>query len=260
MPQHRPRKRFGQHFLHDPQVIDRIISAIAPVHGQSMIEIGPGAGALTIPLLQSLGELHVLELDRDLAASLVQRCKGQGILHMHCQDALRFDFANFTGCKGPLRIAGNLPYNISTPLLFHLLKAAHRIKDMLFMLQEEVVDRMCAVPGNKTYGRLSVMVQSVCRVEKLFTVGTGAFSPPPEVDSAIIKITPRPRSGILDQNMFATIVRKSFSQRRKTLRNALKGLAAAHELEIISIDPALRPEQLTVEQFVRLSNSVKRHS
>lgn len=258
MPQHRPRKRFGQHFLDDRQVIDRIIAAIAPAPGQCIVEIGPGAGALTLALLQHLGELHVVELDRDLAAELVQRCQGAGILHMYCQDALEFAFRDLAADGETIRAIGNLPYNISTPLIFHLLEAADRIQDMVFMLQEEVVDRLCAEPGNKTYGRLSVMVQARCRVEKLFTVSAASFTPPPKVSSAMVRLIPRMQTGIQDYGAFADIVRQSFNQRRKTLRNALKDMVDAQRIANLGIDPGVRPEQLTVEQFVRLANSVTR--
>ena len=260
MPQHRSRKRFGQHFLHDQEIIDRIIAAIAPAPGQCLIEIGPGTGALTLPLLQRVGELHVVELDRDLAAELVRYCQGAGILHMHCQDALDFDFRGLAADRKDIRIIGNLPYNISTPLVFHLLETADHISDMMFMLQEEVVDRMTADPGSKVYGRLSVMVQAQCRVEKLFTVGAVSFTPPPKVSSAIIRLIPRMQTGIQDYDTFADIVRQSFNQRRKTLRNALKGRISEQQMQTLGIFPGLRPEQLTVEQFISLANSAAREA
>jgi len=260
MPQHRPRKRFGQHFLDDRQVIDRIIAAIAPAPGQCMVEIGPGAGALTLVLLQQIGELHVVELDRDLAAELVQRCQDAGVLHMYCQDALGFDFRDLAAEGKTIRVIGNLPYNISTPLIFHLLEAADRIQDMVFMLQEEVVDRLCAEPGNKTYGRLSVMVQARCRVEKLFTVSAASFTPPPKVSSAMVRLIPQMQTSIQDYGAFADIVRQSFNQRRETLRNALKGRMTDSRMVQLGIDAGLRPEQLTVEQFIRLANDVAREA
>ena len=258
MLQHRPRKRFGQHFLHDRQVIDRIIAAIAPAPGQCMVEIGPGTGALTLPLLQHAGELHVVELDRDLAAELVRRCQGAGTLHMHCQDALDFNFRDVVADGKTIRVIGNLPYNISTPLIFHLLEAADRIQDMVFMLQEEVVDRLCAEPGGRTYGRLSVMVQAQCRVEKLFTVSAESFTPPPKVSSAIVRLIPQMQTGIQDYGAFADIVRQSFNQRRKTLRNALKDMVGAQQFSNLGIDPGMRPEQLTVAQFISIANCVAR--
>lgn len=254
----RPRKRFAQHFLQDPGVIDRIIAAIAPAPGQCLIEIGPGRGALTLPLLHAVGELHVIEIDRDLATALERRCREFGRLHVYCQDALDFDFAGFSAGHEHLRVVGNLPYNISTPLLFHLLDATDRIKDMVFMLQEEVVDRMCAAPGNKTYGRLTVMVQARCLVEKLFSVTADSFTPPPQVASAIIRLVPGNTTAVMDWNILADIVRRCFSQRRKTLHNVLKGRVDDQHMENLGIDPGLRPEQLTVAQFVRLANEVER--
>ncbi|MGH8119713.1 MAG: 16S rRNA (adenine(1518)-N(6)/adenine(1519)-N(6))-dimethyltransferase RsmA [Gammaproteobacteria bacterium] len=256
MPQQHPRKRFGQHFLHDPEVIERILAAIAPVRGQCLIEIGPGKGALTIPLLQHTGELHVVEIDRDLAADLVRQCHGIGTLHMHCRDALDLDPGQFTVNHKAVRVVGNLPYNISTPLLFHLLDISDRISDMVFMLQEEVVDRICAGPGTRTYGRLSVMVQARCLVDKLFTVGAESFTPPPKVASAVVKLVLRTRTGIQDHKILAEIVRQAFSQRRKTLRNALKGRINEPQMETLGIDPGSRPEQVTVEQYLQITNSV----
>lgn len=257
MRAHHPRRRFGQHFLHDPEVIERIIEVLAPVPGQCLIEIGPGRGALTIPLLQRAGALHVIEIDRDLAAALSRRCAGLGDLHVYCQNALAFDFDNFENGAGRLRITGNLPYNISTPLIFHLLDSAPRIADMLFMLQEEVVNRICAEPGSRTYGRLTVMVQALCRAEKLFSVGAGAFTPPPRVTSAVVRLVPRTETGIANYRHLAGIVRQAFSQRRKTLRNALKGSLDEQQLNLLGLDPGMRPEQVTVEEFVRMANNVK---
>jgi len=260
MPKHHPRKRFGQHFLHDQEVIDHIIAAIAPAPGQCMVEIGPGTGALTLPLLQSIGELHVVELDRDLAAELVRHCQGAGTLHMHCQDALNFDFRELATDRKGVRVIGNLPYNISTPMIFHLLETADCIQDMVFMLQEEVVDRMCAGPGTRTYGRLSIMVQAQCKVDKLFTVSAESFTPPPKVFSAIIRLIPQMQTSIQDYGIFADIVRQAFNQRRKTLRNALKDMMDAQQIANLGIDPGMRPEQLTVEQFVGLASSMKREA
>jgi len=239
--------------LHDQEVIDRIIAAVAPMPGQCLVEIGPGKGALTLPVLQRTGELHVVELDRDLAEELVQLCQSTGILHMHCQDALDFDFRGLATGREDVMVIGNLPYNISTPLIFHLLESADCISAMVFMLQEEVVDRLCATPGNKTYGRLGVMVQSICHVEKLFTVGAGSFTPRPKVASAIVKLIPRDKTGVTDQEKLSGIVRQCFNQRRKTLRNALKGRISEQQMQSIGISPVLRPEQLTVEQFISLA-------
>jgi 16S rRNA (adenine1518-N6/adenine1519-N6)-dimethyltransferase len=254
MPAHQPRKRFGQHFLHDQNIIERIINAFNPEPGQSIVEIGPGQGALTLPLLNRIGELHVVEFDRDLAKMISCLCKNIGKLHMHCTDALELDFCKLAGQR--IRVIGNLPYNISTPFIFHLLKQLACINDMLFMLQEEVVDRMNAEPGSRTYGRLSVMVQSQCQVKKLFRVGSGAFNPPPKVESAIVALTPHetPVAEIINHAAFVTIVRESFNQRRKTLRNALRNYLATEQIVSLGINPGMRPEQLTICQFASLAN------
>lgn len=254
MPLHQPRKRFGQHFLHDRNVVEKIISAVNPQAGQTIVEIGPGLGALTLPLLDCIGELHVIELDRDLAKIISEQCKNIGKLYLHNVDALDFDFCKLADKN--IRVIGNLPYNISTPLIFHLLDQLKCISDMVFMLQEEVVDRMNAKPGNKVYGRLSVMVQVQCRVKKLFHVSSGSFNPPPKVESAIVKLEPHktPVADIKNQEAFKTIVRESFNQRRKTLRNALKNFLDAKQIESLGIDPGLRPEQLTIQQFASLAN------
>lgn len=250
----RPRKRFGQHFLHDRHIIDDIINAIDPSPGETIVEIGPGRGALTLPLLARAGELHVVEIDRDLTQYLTELCATRGTLHVHCVDALAFNFHHIG--KKHLKLAGNLPYNISTPLLFHLLDQIDCIDEMIFMLQAEVVDRLTATPGCKTYGRLSVMVQSKCEVTKLFRVGSGAFSPPPRVDSAVVRLTPHaePPAHIKNHSAFALIVREGFNQRRKTLRNALRHLLSDAQIESVAIDPGLRPEQLTISQFAALAN------
>lgn len=250
------RKRFGQHFLHDPAVIERIVAAIAPLPGEKMVEIGPGRGAMTLPLLQITGELTVVEIDRDLPAILEQLCAGAGRLDIINADALRFDFAALAGGE-PLRIAGNLPYNISSPLLFHLLAQSHCLRDMHFMLQQEVVDRLAAGPGSGTYGRLSVSVAVRAEVEKLFSVGPGAFNPPPRVWSAVVRIRPRgelPSAEILAS--LDTLLVKAFSQRRKTLRNALKGVAGESDFSACGIDPSLRPENISPPQFLALAEAV----
>lgn len=255
---HRPRKRFGQHFLHDPQVTSRILAAICPQPGERVVEIGPGLGVLTCPLLQRLGELDVVEIDRDLIPELQRRCGNFGELRVHCADALDFDFATLAARPSSLRVVGNLPYNISTPLLFHLLEALPYIRDMHFMLQQEVVQRITASPGGKDYGRLSVMLQFHCEAEYLFHVGRGAFSPPPQVESAVLRLRPRraPPVALGDPAAFATLVQTAFSHRRKTLRNALRGLADAEVIIRAGIDPALRPEALSVADFARLSNAL----
>jgi 16S rRNA (adenine1518-N6/adenine1519-N6)-dimethyltransferase len=254
---HRPRKRFGQHFLHDPQVIARIVAAIRPMPGEQLVEIGPGLGALTRPLLQAARELDVVELDRDLLEPLQTRCAGLGTLRIHQADALAFDFARLRG-EGPrLRVAGNLPYNISTPLLFHLLAQAEQIHDLHFMLQQEVVERMAAGPGEDAYGRLSVMLQYRCQVEALFTVGPDAFQPPPRVWSAVVRLVPRETSAVTvrDEQQFAEVVRRAFAQRRKTLRNSLHGLLDAAQIKAAGVDPTARPEILDLAAFAALSNA-----
>lgn len=256
IPLPRPRKRFGQHFLRDPAVIDRIIAAIRPRAGERLVEIGPGLGALTIPLLEAVGELDVVELDRDLLEPLRIRCAGAGILRIHHADALNFDFTALQGQGPPLRVAGNLPYNISTPLLFHLLAQTGRLHDLHFMLQKDVVDRMAAGPGEAAYGRLSVMLQYRCRVEPLFTVGPEAFRPPPKVWSAVVRLVPRETCAVAvrDEDHFAEIVRRAFAQRRKTLRNSLRDILDAAHIEAAGIDPGARPETLSLEAFAALSN------
>lgn len=252
---HRPRKRFGQHFLHDPNVIARIVAAIDPRPGERLVEIGPGLGALTLPLLQHAGRLEVVEIDRDVIGPLRERCKAHGELVVHQGDALDFDFAALAGHGPPLRVCGNLPYNISTPLLFHLLAQGSAIRDMHFMLQREVVVRMAARPGGRDYGRLTVMLAAACRVEPLFRVGAGAFTPPPRVESAVVRLTPLSPTPFPLGNPadFAKIVAAAFSMRRKTLRNALRGLLDEQQFRRLGIDPGRRPETLTPAEFGALS-------
>lgn len=250
----RPRKRFGQHFLHDPAVIDRIIDAIAPGEEIPVVEIGPGRGALTLPLLRQSGELDVVEIDRDLASLLAQKCRGLGELRIHVDDALQFDFHGLR--HGTIKLTGNLPYNISTPLLFHLLTQVDCIRDMIFMMQKEIVDRICALPGTRDYGRLSVMIQSRCRTEKIMNVGPGAFTPPPRVSSSLLRLTPDARfeSAIIDPRLFADIVRHAFNQRRKTLRNALGNFLNAADFAQLGVDPAVRAETLKVGDYIEMAN------
>jgi 16S rRNA (adenine1518-N6/adenine1519-N6)-dimethyltransferase len=239
---HRLRKRFGQHFLHDPRVLARIVEAINPAQEDFIVEIGPGEGALTRPLLEKTGSLHVIELDRDLAAALEKKPG----LTVHQADALDFDFGQF---PSGMRIVGNLPYNISTPLLFHVARHAERVRDMHFMLQLEVVERMVAAPSTPEYGRLSVALQARLRMNKLFNVSKGAFKPPPNVESAMVRLVPRQEPLDIDED----VLRKAFSARRKTLRNALPGV----DFAALGIDPRLRPENLSPEDYARLSmNSI----
>jgi 16S rRNA (adenine1518-N6/adenine1519-N6)-dimethyltransferase len=253
---HRPRKRFGQNFLHDKGIIDHIIQAFDPDPNLGIVEIGPGKGALTIPLLKRSGRLNVVEIDTDLAQLLADNCENAGDLHLHIGDALKFDFSQIG--PAPIQVIGNLPYNISTPLLFHLLKQLSNIKIMVLMLQKEVVDRICAKDNEADYGRLSVMIQSQCQVEKLFTVPAGAFSPPPKVTSAVVKLLPRTTQAlsIKDPLLFEQIVRQAFGQRRKTLRNALKGMVDEECLRALSIAPTSRAENLSVNDYVNIANSL----
>jgi 16S rRNA (adenine1518-N6/adenine1519-N6)-dimethyltransferase len=255
---HRPRKRFGQNFLHDTTVIDRIVRALSPKPGDRVVEIGPGLGALTEPLLRTLGRLDVVELDRDLVPRLLEQFGSLGALHVHNADALRFDFRALAGAGEKLRVIGNLPYNISTPLIFHLIEQADAIADMHFMLQKEVVDRLAAPPDTSDYGRLGVMVQYYCKVERLFTVPPGAFHPVPKVDSAVVRLTPhaQPPVPVNDEEVFARVVAQAFAQRRKTLRNTLRGVVEAEAMSAIDIDPGRRAETLTLAEFAALANAV----
>lgn len=251
----RPKKHLGQHFLHDARVAARIVSALAPKPEDVVVEIGPGRGALTGLLAASGARLHVVEVDPDLAADLRCDYAANDAVTVHAQDALEFDFGAFVTGPARLRVIGNLPYNISTPLLFHLLAQARRLRDMLFMLQREVVERIAAAPGNRDYGRLSVMLQAYCRVQKLFTVGPGAFTPPPKVDSAVVRLVPytTPPVTIDDHAAFARVVRAAFAQRRKTLRNALRDLVSAQDAETSGIDLGRRAETLSVAEFAALA-------
>ena len=251
----RPRKRFGQHFLRDSGVLRRIVAAIDPQPGERLVEIGPGLGALTVPLLAAVGDLDVVELDRELLEPLRARCAGRGRLRIHHADALSFDFAALRGNGPSLRVTGNLPYNISTPLLFHLLAQAGDLRDLHFLLQREVVERMAASPGTKDYGRLSVMIQYRCRVEPLFAVGPEAFRPPPKVWSALVRLVPRETYvvALRNEDHLAEVVRRAFAQRRKTLRNSLQGLLDVRQIAAAGVDPGARPETLSLEAFAALS-------
>ncbi|MDP9083790.1 MAG: 16S rRNA (adenine(1518)-N(6)/adenine(1519)-N(6))-dimethyltransferase RsmA [Pseudomonadota bacterium] len=249
------RKRFGQHFLHDPGVIRRIVDAVAPAAGERLVEVGPGRGALTWLLLARARTLDAVEIDRDLAKSLVTDPRAGNGLHVHVENVLDTDFIRLRGDGPPLRIVGNLPYNISTPLLFRLLDQRAAIADMHFMLQKEVVQRMAALPGNKEYGRLTVMIAAAAEVESLFDVGPGAFQPRPKVWSAIVRLrpSPTPRFEIGRDGALRSLVTAAFSHRRKTLRNGLKGFLTPQDIESCGIDPQLRPETLAPAQFGRLA-------
>ncbi len=255
---HVPRKRFGQHFLHDRNIIGRILAAVDPRPGDRVVEIGPGLGALTRPLLERIPHLHAVEIDRDLADALESEF-GPERLTVHRADALEFDFSAL-GAR--LRVVGNLPYNVSTPLLFHLAQFAPLLRDLHFMLQREVVERMAAAPSGADYGRLSVMLQYRFRVEKLFGVSPGCFRPPPKVDSAVVRMVPlpRPEPAALDEKLLAAAVTRAFTRRRKTLRNALAGVATEAELQSLGIDAGLRPENLAVADYVRIANLAAQHA
>lgn len=257
---HQPRKRFGQNFLVSPGVIRKIVDAIAPRHGDTVVEIGPGLGALTAPLLERLDHLHVVEIDRDLIARLRERFSPER-LTIHAGDALQFDFGALKR-EGPLKIVGNLPYNISSPLLFHLAGYADRVAEMHFMLQKEVVDRMVAAPDSRDYGRLSVMLQYRFHMERLFIVPPGAFDPAPKVDSAIVRMIPIDFSQLgageaaVDEELFARLVTAAFAQRRKMLRNTLREFGGETLLEAQGIAPTARAETLAVADYVRLANAL----
>lgn len=254
MTEHRARKRFGQNFLSDPNIIRKIIDAIRPAAGETMVEIGPGLGAMTDPLVERLGHLHVVEIDRDLIARLKERYAPDQ-LTIHEGDALKFDFGSL---GAPLRVVGNLPYNISTPLLFHLASFADSVSDMTFMLQKEVVMRMVADAGTDDYGRLSVMLQYRFRMARLFDVPPGAFRPAPKVTSSIVRLVPLPPEQLAakDETVLEGVVAAAFGQRRKTLRNTLRDYLDETDFAALDLDPGLRGERLTVADYVAIANHV----
>jgi 16S rRNA (adenine1518-N6/adenine1519-N6)-dimethyltransferase len=259
-PEHQARKRFGQNFLHDAHVIRKILHAIAPQADQRLLEIGPGQGALTIPLVNSGATLDVVELDRDLAGWLQNHFADCERFTLHVGDVLKFDLHTLTQEPRSIRVIGNLPYNISTPCLFHLLESEALIDDMTFMLQKEVVQRLAATPDDDEYGRLSVMVQYFCSVEHLFDVPPGAFKPAPKVTSAIVRLRPHRHTKVqaVDTVLLREVVRTAFSQRRKTLRNCLKPLIVDLDAQALPVDLSLRPENLSVADYVNLSNTISR--
>lgn len=259
---HQARKRFGQNFLHDQAVIQRIIDTIGPQADQHLVEIGPGQGALTEPLLQSGARLDCIELDRDLASHLTQYYKNHEQVTIHQQDILKFDLSTlitdaYTTAPS-LRIIGNLPYNISTPVMFHLLKNHQHIIDMTFMLQQEVVQRLAAQPGEKSYGRLGLMAQYFCRVEHQFNVPSAAFTPKPKVSSAIVRLIPHQEFPLTARNVtdLQTVIRTAFNQRRKTLKNSLKAIISEENLQNLDIDFSQRPENLKLQDYVVLSDAL----
>lgn len=259
---HTPRKRFGQNFLHDSTVIQHILSSIRARPGEHWVEIGPGQGALTEPLLKTGVRLDIVELDRDLVSLLDAKFNRHPSLTVHSADALKFDFNALAGDREKLRIIGNLPYNISTPLMFHLLETAERIEDMHFMLQKEVVERICAGPGNKQYGRLSIMMQYYCDTEWLFDVPPESFDPVPKVISAVVKLTPHSAPPVQVDNMakFNEVVTHAFSQRRKTIRNSLKKLISDDRWADLFIDPCMRAENLSLADYAKISNLYENES
>ena len=259
---HQAKKRFGQNFLHNDAIISRIVDAINPEPGENLIEIGPGLGALTEPVVERAGDLSVVELDRDLAERLRHHPFLAKHLTIHEIDALKFDFSSLATAEKPLRVFGNLPYNISTPLIFHLLSFKADIKDMHFMLQKEVVDRMAAQPDSKAYGRLSIMTQYQCEVESVMEIGPEAFQPPPKVDSAIVRLIPRRdiKNKVECLKTLNSVCITAFNQRRKTIRNSFKKLVSAEELESLGLIPTLRPENLTIDNYISLANYIHANS
>jgi len=257
MAGHKHKKQFGQNFLNNPRIIQLIVASIRPKADDHLVEIGPGEAALSAPLLDVVKKMDIIEIDNDLIQPLTTRFGQNPAFNLHHTDALSFDYASLLDFEGEmLRIVGNLPYNISSPLMFHLLTYAAHISDMHFMLQKEVVDRICAEPGSRTFGRLSVMIQYACKTENLFVVGPENFNPPPKVDSAIVRLVPYQSKPFIatDERLFAKLVKQAFSQKRKTLRNTLKGLLDAEHIEQCGIDPSARAESLSVEHFVNLAN------
>ncbi|MGF1615106.1 MAG: 16S rRNA (adenine(1518)-N(6)/adenine(1519)-N(6))-dimethyltransferase RsmA [Gammaproteobacteria bacterium] len=259
---HRPRPRLSQHFLQDRGVIARIVQAVDPRPGEVIVEIGPGLGAITAPLVQRAEQLHVVEIDSELVAVLQQRFAGETRLHVHLGDALSYDITSLISGTERLRVVGNLPYHISTPLLFHLFTQSAVIQDMHLMLQRELARRVVAPPGSRTYGRLSVMTQLRCQVEKLFDIRPGAFHPVPKVSSTLLRLIPRCQlpAPIKDLAAFEQLVARVFSQRRKTLRNSLKPWLSDEQIRAAQVDPALRPEMLTLLQFAALANQLRPES
>jgi 16S rRNA (adenine1518-N6/adenine1519-N6)-dimethyltransferase len=250
-----PRKRLGQHFLHDPNVIRKIVATIAPQRDDVMVEIGGGLGALTAPLLERVATLHVVEIDPRLHEGLERLGDAEHRIVVHRADALEFDFAALAPGPRTLRVTGNLPYNVSTPLLFRLLECRAAVRDVHVMLQKEVVTRMIARPGGKDYGRLTVMLAQWMEIEACFDIGPGAFSPPPRVRSTFVRLVPRatPRFDVTDERRFARVVAHLFSMRRKTIARALRGRIGEADIAALGLDPKARPETLAPEDFARLA-------
>lgn len=253
---HRARKRFGQNFLNDQLVIDKIVAAINPQPNDLLVEIGPGLGAITEPVAQMVNQLNVVELDRDLAERLENHPEIADKLTIYQADALKFDFSQLVQTDKKMKVFGNLPYNISTPLLFHLFEFAEHIESMHFMLQKEVVNRMVAAPGSKAFGRLTIMTQYYCQAMPVIEVPPDSFDPPPKVDSSVIRLLPKPaeKRTAKDIKLLNRVCLEAFNQRRKTLRNCMKNIIPVEAIEQLGIDPTLRPESLTLANFVDLAN------
>ncbi len=252
------RKRFGQHVLTDKNTIADIVQTIHPVPRQIICEIGPGLGAITLPILKKVGALHAIEIDRDLCSALLEKCKNVGKLTLHQNDALHFDFNDLASAGRPMRLIGNLPYNISTPLLFHLLRFSNVIADMHFTLQKEVVDRIVSTPGQARYSRLSVMVQSYYGVERLFDITSSMFTPPPKVMSSFMRLLPHAigTMEIINRALFDNIIASAFQQRRKTVRNSLASMVSTNQLRQARIDPNQRPQEISIRQYITLANQL----
>lgn len=252
------RKRFGQHLLTNPNTVTSIVKVINPKKGDCLVEIGPGRGAITIPILKNVDTLHAIEIDRDIAKEVTEQCKNIGNLIIHQGDVLNFDFNNLATKNKPIRLFGNLPYNISTPLLFHLLKFPELIIDMYFMLQKEVVDRITALAGDSNYSRLSIMVQSNYKVESLFDISPNEFTPPPKVNSSFMRLIPseKYKVQIKDHNTFSKLVETAFQQRRKTIKNSLSNIATEEQLTNANIGASQRPQEISISQYIKLSNQL----
>lgn len=252
------RKRFGQHLLSNPNTINNIVKVIHPHQDDHLVEIGPGRGAITVPILKQVGSLHAIEIDRDIAKEVTEQCKNIGNFEIHLGDVLQFDFNILANINDPIRIFGNLPYNISTPLLFHLLKFSDCIVDMHFMLQKEVVDRITARVGDSNYSRLSIMIQSSYKVESLFDIGPNEFTPPPKVTSSFMRLRPTNeyQQQINDKDLFSKLVEIAFQQRRKTIKNSLSKLATEEQLTKANIQVTQRPQEVSIQQYIKLSNEL----
>lgn len=250
------RKRFGQHLLVNPNTITSIVKAIHPKKEDRLVEIGPGRGAITIPILKNIGKLDAVEIDRDIAKEVAEQCRNIGQLTIHQSDVLNFDFNQLANIESPIRLFGNLPYNISTPLLFHLLSFSNVIIDMHFMLQKEVVNRITAKAGDSNYSRLSIMLQCNYKVESLFDISPNDFNPPPKVNSSFMRLLPDDGyfKKIKDHNLFNTLIETAFQQRRKTIKNSLSTLASEEQLTKANISLTQRPQEISIPQFIELSN------